>query len=72
MEGDCYLSRKYNYAKNYFDNKDKGIWTRRNGDAPVNQYTFGTEDNLPKKPKPIKITTPKPRSQLDILLGINK
>lgn len=38
MTSDCYLSRKYNYAKNYFDNKDNGIKTRRYGDNPVSQY----------------------------------
>lgn len=38
MESDCYLSRKYNYAKTYFDNKDKGIKTRRYGQNPVSQY----------------------------------
>lgn len=38
MTSDCYLSRKYNYAKTYFDNKDKGIKTRRYGDEPVSQY----------------------------------
>lgn len=84
---DCYLSRKYNYAKRYFDNKDHGIKSRNISDCPVNQYTFGTEDDYsetkPKlemktrsiskpKPKPEFKPEPKPRSQLDILLGINK
>lgn len=59
-EHKIFLERKYNYARNHFDNLDKGIKSRNEKEVALNQYEFSKEPQ------------PKPRNQLDILLGINK
>ncbi len=78
------LNRKYNYCKQHFYNLDNGIRSRNVGDPVLDQCSFTTDlrdlqilkssetperqDMKEPKFKPI----PKPRSQLEILLGINK
>lgn len=76
------LNRKYNYCKQHFHNFDNGIKSRNKNDPPLSQYVYTNDlENLQilksseiqqrshrTKYKP----EPKPRTQLEILLGINK
>ena len=79
--GDAYLERKYNYCKQHFYNLDKGIKSRNKKDPPPDQYSFTTDLRYLSIVKSSDMThryykyqkpEPQPRSQLDILLGINK
>ena len=75
------LNRKYNYCKQHFHNFDNGIKSRNKNDPPLSQYLH--KDNLEdlqilkscdivQRAHRNKLPEPKPRSQLDILLGLNK
>jgi hypothetical protein len=76
------LNRKYNYCKQHFYNFDNGIKSRNKNDPPLSQYVYtnNLEDLQILKSSEIQQRShrtkykpqPKPRSQLDILLGINK
>lgn len=59
------LDRKYNYAKNHFDNLDKGIITRNLEDGPISQHT-NMKTNA--KEKLVKIKEPLPETNLLKLL----
>jgi transposase len=52
-----FLTRKYNYAKNHFDNLDKGLRTRNMGEGPVSQ--FGNDPD--KELTPIAKMKPGPK-----------
>lgn len=72
-ENKVFLERKYNYVKRHFNNLDHGIISRNPNDPPLNQYTFGTEDDYSEiKPEPEIKIEPKPRTQLEMLLGLNQ
>lgn len=55
-EHKIFLERKYNYARNHFDNLEKGIKSRNKGEPALDQYEFGKK-------------VFKERSNLDKLLG---
>lgn len=77
------LNRKYNYCKQHFYNLDNGIKSRNKNDIALDQCLFTTDlenlvisksSEIPQRKHRVKYIKPEPqpRSQLDILLGINK